>query len=604
MSQDLFIGIASILVAGIGAQWLAWRFKLPSIVLLLAIGFIAGPVMLLIRPDEVLGPLLMPLVSISVAIILFEGGLGLRLHELSKIGKAVFNLVSVGVLINGVLITLSAHYILGLNLTIAMLLGAILVVTGPTVIIPLLRHVRPSGKVGSVIKWEGIVIDPVGAALAVFVYEYIVVGEIFSVGALIFFIKSILIGSALGFAGAWMLILSLRKYWIPDFLHGTVTLILVVAVFTLSNIIHHESGLFAVIAMGIAMGNQRKVEVQQIVSFKENLGILIISTLFIILAARLNLKDLAILDWRFIAFLAVLVLIARPLSVFISTIKSGLSVREKLFISWMAPRGIVAAAIVSIFAFRLAEKGIPQAEYLVPVTFLVIIGTVLIYGTTSLWVATKLGLSQSHPQGVLILGAHRWARKFAKCLHDIGIKVILIDSNAINVALAREDSLEAYEENIFNQDIEENIDFSGIGRLMTLTANDEANSLAVLHFRDIFGRSEVYQLFPGRKIQSQDMVIPPSLRGRYIFNRASDHDVLAEQFRRKDALKTLVISEDLNQESFSRRYGKGINVLFSVNEKKILKIFTVDEKFQVKKGDTVFALSDGNSGDDPQNSSR
>ncbi|MCB9772197.1 MAG: sodium:proton antiporter [Candidatus Omnitrophica bacterium] len=603
MSQDLFIGIASILVAGVGAQWLAWRFKLPSIVLLLAIGFIAGPVMLLIRPDEVLGPLLMPLVSISVAIILFEGGLGLRLHELSKIGKAVFNLVSVGVLINGVLITLAAHYILGLNLTIAMLLGSILVVTGPTVIIPLLRHVRPTGKVGSVIKWEGIVIDPVGAALAVFVYEYIVVGEIFSVGALIFFIKSILIGSALGFAGAWMLILALRKYWIPDFLHGTVTLILVVAIFTLSNIIHHESGLFAVIAMGIAMGNQRKVEVQQIVSFKENLGILIISTLFIILAARLNLKDLAILDWRFIAFLAVLVLIARPLSVFISTIKSGLSTREKLFISWMAPRGIVAAAIVSIFAFRLAEKGIPQAEYLVPVTFLVIIGTVLIYGTTSLWVATKLGLAQSHPQGVLILGAHSWARKFAKCLRDVGIKVILIDSNAINIALAREDNLEAYEENIFNQDIEENIDFSGIGRLMTLTANDEANSLAVLHFRDIFGRSEVYQLFPGRKIQSQDMVIPPSLRGRYIFNRASGHDVLVEQFRRKDAFKTIVVTEDLNEESFSRRYGKGINVLFSVNEKKVLKIFTVDEKFQVKKGDTVFALSDGNSGDDPQNSS-
>lgn len=591
MKDQLLVGVASILIAGVGAQWLSWCFKWPSIVLLLTIGFIAGPVTQLISPDEVLGPLLMPLVSISVAIILFEGGLGLRLHELSKIGKAVFSLVSLGALINGLLITLSAHYILGLNLTIAMLLGAILVVTGPTVIIPLLRHIRPSGKVGSVIKWEGIVIDPVGAALAVFVYEYIIVGQVFSLGALIFFAKSILTGAVLGFAGAWLLLFLLKRYWIPDYLHGTVTLMLVVGMFIFANFIHHESGLFAVIAMGIALGNQREVEVQHIVSFKENLGILIISTLFIILAARLNFKDLAILDWRFIVFLAVLILVARPLSVFLSTIKSGLNFKEKLFIAWMAPRGIVAAAIVSIFAFRLAEQGIPQAEYLVPVTFLVIIGTVLIYGISSLWVANKLGISQSHPQGVLILGAHRWGRKFAKSMQDAGIKVILVDSNASNISLALEEGLEAYEENILDQDFEEDIDLSGIGRLMTLTPNDEANSLAVLHFREIFGRSEVYQLFPAKKRRSRELIIPPALRGRYVFNRAADYDILAEKFDRKDMLKTILIEEDLSEEAFEQKYGKDLNVLFSVNEKHLLKIFTVNEKFQVKKGDKLFALS-------------
>nr|MBP9854330.1 cation:proton antiporter [Candidatus Omnitrophota bacterium] len=201
MSEHLLIGIASILFAGISAQWLAWRFKLPSIVLLLGIGFLAGPVTHIINPDEVLGPLLFPLVSICVAIILFEGGLGLRIFELRKIGKVVLNLVSIGVFVNWILITLSAYYILNLNFTISILLGAILVVTGPTVIIPLLRHVRPSGKSGSIVKWEGIVTDPIGAALAVLVFEYIVIGQNLNTSALIFFLKGIFIGTAVGSLG-------------------------------------------------------------------------------------------------------------------------------------------------------------------------------------------------------------------------------------------------------------------------------------------------------------------------------------------------------------------------------------------------------------------
>lgn len=590
MDQYLLIGIASIFVVGIGAQWLAWRFKWPAIVLLLGLGFLVGPVTQLIRPDEVLGPLLLPLVSISVAIILFEGGLGLRLYELKKIGKEVFNLVSIGVFVNWILITLSAHYILGLNFKISFLLGAILVVTGPTVIIPLLRHVRPSGRVGSILKWEGIVIDPIGAALAVLVFEYIILGQSLSIHAFLFFLKSIFIGSLTGAIGAWFLLLLLRKYWIPDYLHGTVTLMLVVCVFILSNLFHHESGLFSVISMGIVLGNQRKVEVQHIVSFKENLGILIISTLFIILAARLNLNDLNIINWKFLVFLMVLIFVARPLSVFISMARSGLTVQEKLFISWMAPRGIVAAAIVSIFAFELSLKGVAQAEHLVPITFLVIIATVVIYGLSSAWVAKRLGLARNNPQGVLILGAHRWARLIAKRLKEEGIKVILIDTNAVNVALVHEEGLQGYEDNILNQDIEETIDFDGIGRLITLTANDEANSLAVLHFRDIFGRSEVYQLFPGSKNQNQALIIPPSLRGRYLFTKDSSYDKLAERFNRTDVLRTITAPEDLNDSSFFSKYGKDAIVLFTISEKKELKIFTTDEKLHIKKGHKVLFL--------------
>ncbi|HBR14062.1 MAG TPA: hypothetical protein DD723_00765 [Candidatus Omnitrophica bacterium] len=590
MNEHFLIGIASIIVAGIGAQWLAWRLKLPSIILLLGLGFLAGPITGLIRPDEVLGPLLFPLVSISVAIILFEGGMGLRLHDLRQIGTVVFGLVSVGALISWILIAFAARYILDLNSSIATLLGAVLIVTGPTVIIPLLRHVRPSGRVGNILKWEGIVIDPIGAALAVLVFEYILLGQALTPVAILFFLKSILIGGILGWAGAWIILTLLRKYWIPDYLHGTTTLMMVIIIFILSNVIHRESGLFAVIAMGIVLANQRKVEIQHIVSFKENLGILIISTLFIILGARLDFRDFHILRWNYLLFILVLVLFIRPLSVFVSTVKSGLDIKERLFIAWMAPRGIVAAAIVSIFSFELSARGVPQSEYLVPVTFLVIISTVLIYGSSALLVARKLGLARTFPQGILIMGAHRWARLLAHKLRDEKIKVVLVDSNAMNAALAQEEGLQACEENILDPDIEEKIDLDGIGRFIALTPNDEANSLATLHFREIFGRPGIYQLAPGKKINDRALTMPPSLRGRYLFDPEMNYDFLATHLLRPENLKTAVIGDEAKEEKFWTRYDPNARPLFLINERQELKLFTGDEKPAAKKGDKLIFL--------------
>ncbi len=591
MNEYFLIGIASIIVAGIGAQWLAWRLKLPSIVLLLGLGFLAGPVTGLIRPDEVLGPLLFPLVSLCVAIILFEGGMGLRLHDLRQIGGVVLSLVSVGALVSWILITLAAHYILGLDPAIATLLGAILVVTGPTVIIPLLRHVRPSGRVGNIVKWEGIVIDPVGAALSVLVFEYILLDQALTPAAVVFFLKSICVGGTLGWLGAWIVLTLLRKYWIPDYLHGTGTLMMVIVVFILSNGVHPESGLFAVIAMGIVLANQRSVEVQHIVSFKENLGILIVSTLFIILGARLDVQDFQILRWNYLVFILVLICVIRPLAVFLSTFKSGLDIKERIFIAWMAPRGIVAAAIVSIFSFELSARGVPQSEYLVPVTFGVIISTVLIYGSTALPVARKLGLSRTFPQGVLIMGAHRWTRLLARKLQEEKIKVVLVDSNPVSAALAQEEGLHVYEENILDPDIEETIDLDGIGRFVALTPNDEANSLAALHFRELFGRSEIYQLAPGRKVKDQTLTMPPSLRGRYLFDPETNYDFLAARLLRPEDLKTATVGDEAKEEKFWTRYDPHARPLCLINERQELKWFTADEKLAAKKGDKVIFLA-------------
>ncbi|HMN24499.1 MAG TPA: cation:proton antiporter, partial [Ignavibacteriaceae bacterium] len=291
MSEHFLLALSSIVILGIGAQWLAWRLKLPSILLLLLFGFIAGPVSGFLNPDELIGDILLLIVSIAVALILFEGGLSLKIKELPKIGGALLSLLTIGVTITGVITAIAAYTIIGLNWQISILLGAILVVTGPTVIGPLLRHIRPKRKVADILKWEGIVIDPIGALFALLVFEAILIGgfEEASITGLIVIGKTVLFGSLVGFSFAWLLIILIKRFWIPDFLQETVTLSLVVGAFVCSNFFQHESGLFATTLMGIAMANQKQVTVKRILEFKENLSVLIISFLFIILSARLDL---------------------------------------------------------------------------------------------------------------------------------------------------------------------------------------------------------------------------------------------------------------------------------------------------------------------------
>ena len=380
LAEEALIGLASVLLLGVGAQWLAWRLRLPSILLLLVLGFLAGPITGFLHPDEIFGEALFPIVSLSVAIILFEGGLTLRLSELPAVGKPMGLLISVGALITWAVAAVAAHYIVGMTWSLSVLLGAILIVTGPTVIGPLLRQIRPTGNVGTILKWEGILIDPVGAVLAVLVFEAILEGEFGqgqAAGAILGgVVETLLIGVALSFLGAAILIIFLRRYWIPDYLQNSVSLMVALSLFALSNVLHPESGLLTVTLMGVLLANQKWVTVKHIVEFKENLQVLLIGGLFILLSSRLDLQSLLAMGWREFAFLAVLIFIARPLSVFASTMGSNFENRSRIFLSWMAPRGIVAASVASLFAFELSVAGVEGAEQLVSMTFLVIIGTV------------------------------------------------------------------------------------------------------------------------------------------------------------------------------------------------------------------------------------
>ena len=276
MAEHFLISITSIFVFGIGAQWIAWRFNLPAILLLLIAGILAGPVFGLLDPDALMGEMFTPFISVSVAIILFEGGLSLRFSELKDSGGVIGNLVSIGVLITWVIISLSSYLIFDFGVELSILLGAILVVTGPTVIIPLLRQVRPSGQVGSILKWEGIVIDPIGAMLAVLVFEVILTTGVSAATSAILMsvVKTIFLGTLCGLAGAGVIYFILKRHMLPDFLQNPVSLMFVVLVFTVSNMFQHESGLWATTLMGIVLANQKTAYIHHIIEFKENLRVL------------------------------------------------------------------------------------------------------------------------------------------------------------------------------------------------------------------------------------------------------------------------------------------------------------------------------------------
>ena len=593
MSEQIMISLASLIILGIGAQWLAWRIKFPSILFLLIFGFVAGPVTGFLQPDLLMGDLLLPFVSLAVAIILFEGGLTLNLKELREIGGVVVGLITIGVIVTWVVTAAAAYFLLELSLQISILLGAILVVTGPTVIGPLLRHIRPNQRVNDILKWEGIVIDPIGALLAVLVFEAIGVSRfqdattevLFSLG------RTILFGSLTGFFFAWLLVLLIRKYWVPDFLQVTVSLSLVVAAYLSSDLIQPESGLFSATLMGIVMANQKYVSVKHILEFKENLRVLIISILFILLSARLNLSAFADLSLNIPWFLAILILVALPLSVFLSSIGSGLTVREKLFLSWMAPRGIVAAAVSSIFALRLAETGMENAGALVPVTFSVIVATVVIYGLTSKPVARWLKVAESDSQGILFVGAHTWALEIAKAVKKEGFRVVVVDTNRSDIAKARLAGITTVYGSVLSENVVEDIPLSGIGKLFALTSNDEVNSLSVVLFNSIFDSHELYQLIPVKTEKGKEQDFSPKhLRGRFLFGEGINFAHLRKLFFAGAIIKSTKITKDFTYKDFLTKYNDSAIPMFVITESKELTVISTDTEAKPKIGSTIIAM--------------
>jgi NhaP-type Na+/H+ or K+/H+ antiporter len=587
----LLLAIATIITLGIAAEWIAWRVGLPSILVLLVFGIVAGPVTGLLNPDAIFGDLLFPVVSVSVAIILFEGGTSLRIRELSQVGRVVGSLVSVGALVTWALVTAAAHFILGVGLEPALLLGAILVVTGPTVIVPLLRQMRPSPQVGNTLKWEGILIDPVGAVLAVLVFEVLLEGGLevaWTVGSL-GLLKTVVIGVILAAAGSGLMIWLLDRRWVPEFLQSPLSLTLVVAAFAASNTLQPESGLLTVTLMGMVLANQKSVNVRHIVEFKENLRVLLISSLFIILAARLDMADLRAVGMREIAFVGALILVVRPVAVGLSTLGSDFNWRERVVLGWVAPRGIVAAAVSSLFALELAQHGYAEAGQLASITFLVIIATVLVYGITSAPLARRLGIAQPESQGVLFVGAHPWAREIARELQELGYLVCLADTNRTNISQANLAGLPTFYGSTLTEGALDRIDLAGIGNLLAVTANDEVNSLSGLNFSEVLGADSVYQLPPeDLETAPEETLLGRHLRGRFLFRADAGYWQLTARFDSGADVKTTRLTDSFSYADFLEEHPDAVP-LFVVDDGK-LTVVTVRGALVPQPGQTIVAI--------------
>lgn len=592
MHTDLLLAIAMIIGLGMFAQWLAWRIRLPSIVFLLLIGLIAGPISAtvlgspLLDVEAVLGDLLFPVVSVSVALILFEGGLSLRFKQIQGSSGVVRNLVTLGVLLTWLLSAGMSYVLFDLSVGLSLLLGATVVVTGPTVIIPLLRQIRPQGRVGSILRWEGILIDPIGAVLAVLILEELLIHASLP-GAVWALTKTILIGGIVGWISAQLMIETYRRFWVPDNLQNPVTVGLVIAVFTLSNILQAESGLVTVTVMGITLANQKRLDIRHIVEFKETLQVLLLSSLFIILSARMQPSDLQQFGWATAGFVAVIIFVERPLAVWLSTLGSDLTWKERVFIAWMAPRGIVAAAVASLFAQELAANGYADADKLVPFTFSVIIGTVTIYSLTAGPLARWLGLSESNPQGLVIIGATRWVRDLANNIQDAGFRVLLTDTNAAHVRRARRDDLEIYQGNVLSEVAEDELDFGGIGRLLAMTPNGEVNALTAEHYQHTFGAEGVYQLERPGQHDDDRSGMARHIGGRVLFPKHTTYDEIDTRYDDGGVIRTVTVQE---ADAFADAIPECLLPLFTLPDDDTLTVWAQDDPPQIREGLRLIAL--------------
>ena len=597
MDNNILLSIASIGVLGIACQWFAWWVRIPSILFLLTMGIIVGPVLNLINPDALFGNLLFPFISLSVAVILFEGSLTLKFEDIRGHGKTVSNLVSTGALITWLIIGYSTYRLLDLPIELAFLFGAIVVVTGPTVIIPMLRIVRPNTKVANVLRWEGIVIDPLGALLAVLVFDFIISGQQNNALGMIFltFGKIIFSGLIIGFVSGWSIGELLRKQYVPQYLRNIFTLISVFAIFVISEMIESESGLLAVTVMGITMANMKDMDIDNILDFKESLSVLLISALFIILAARIELHELIHVGWPAIILLGIIIFVARPISVFTSSIGSDLTVNEKLMVSWIGPRGIIAAAISSLFALRLEDAGYSEAALIVPLTFVIIIGTVVIQSTTARYIADFLKVREPSPTGLLIIGAGNVARAIGKELQSHGFKTLLTDSTWENIRLARMEGLETYFGNPVSEHADRNLNLIGLGKLLAMSGRLNLDTLACLRFKSEFGKKNIYELKTTREKHTEDKhIVSTKHRGYELFTEDADYGNLAYRLRNQAEIKSTQLSDEFTFEQYLKKYEKGIVPMFAIDDKKRLHVFVVNGEMKPEANWIIIAMIDKN----------
>ncbi len=615
---DVASYLALVVVLGVLSQVLAWRLRVPSLLLLLPVGFVLGR---LVSPDVVLGrDTLFGGVTIAVGIILFEGALSLDLRELRELGGPVLRLCSVTVLVAGLLIWLSGLAV-GFSAGIALLAGAVLVVTGPTVVSPILRILRPTKRVSLMLRWEAIVVDPIGAALGVLIAQALVAGHSdqpvrdLAGGILL----TGLIAVAAAAPVALLLEVLMRRHWIPDHLQGVAFLAGAVGSLMAANDVQPDSGLLSVTVLGIWLANRRRLHLQHVREFKEHLQVLFVGGLFVLLAGRISPTALLDVLPQAVVFVVLLVLVVRPASVFVGLWRTNATSAERRLLSGMAPRGIVAAAVISAFALdfeQVAAQRVQEAASatgadavalqaqadqlarlatsandLVPLVFLVIVATVGIYGLGVGRLARRLGLASANPQGVLFAGGSAWVVQAAQRLEEVGVTTLLVSREYATLAGARRVGLSTVTANILSDYAVRDLDLAGIDRLIACTPSDEVNATAAREFAQVLGRAKVFQTARGDDAGDQVSArrrTASHLTAQVAFQPGLTSDELAERVEAGAVVKRTGLTDEFTLEDFRGRYGEDAVVMFVVRGERV-EVVGAETKLP-QKGASLIAL--------------
>ena len=489
--SEAAIALAAIPVLGIGCLWVAARLKIPAILLLLPAGVLIGPVSGVLEPEELFGDALFPAVTLGVAILLFEGGLGLRLDKVGGKRNVVVRLVSVGVGVTFAVGLAAAYALFDAPTGELAVLAAVLTVSGPTVVGPILNQVRPREPTRTILQWEGITIDPVGATLALVVLEVVISQNEGPLGGAVDALLTAGAGTIVGLLGAQLLALAIRRQQVPDHLQAAVSFGMLILCYGVAEALQNEGGLFAATVLGVALANQRRVTVAHIAAFNEVLGQLLLAALFIVLGAEVDLGALEHVLLPTLGLTAVLVVVARPLAVWLSTAGSDLATRDRAFMAWMAPRGIVAAATSALFTSQLTDAGV-GGEVLAPAAFLVIVATVVLYGLTARPVARWLRIAKAQPTGLALIGAPRWSLGFANELYRNDVPVLVVTTDEVEADQATLEGLLVFTGRLDGEDLAEAVDAVGVHQVVAVADSEELNELGVERLAEVVGRANLF----------------------------------------------------------------------------------------------------------------
>ena len=591
-NQALVIALIGLL--GIAAQWIAWRTGWPAIVLMLAVGFLAGPVLGLFNPREAFGELLGPMVSIGVALILFEGGLSLNFSELRKYGEGVWRLVLLGVPLGWLFGSLACYYIAGLVWPVAILFAGILVVTGPTVVLPLLRQSNIQPRPAAILRWEAIVNDPVGALCAVIAYEYFRLSRDGAtvIGVVPPLIIAALVSGAIGYAVARAIAWSFPRGLVPEYLKAPVLVVTVIGTFVGCNLIEHEAGLVAVTVMGIALANMHVASLRSIHPFKQSVAILLVSGIFVVLAASLNLAELRAFEWRFGLFLLALLFVVRPATIFVSLLFTKVPWKERLFLAWIAPRGIVMVSISGLFALRLEEIGFADGSILIGLSFAVVVATIVAHGFTIDPLARLLGVRGEARPGLLIVGANPWTVALARQMHELGTPVMIADPSWRRLKPAREAQIPAYHGEILNEAAEHHLDLNPFQVVVAATENEAYNALICSEFAPEIGTDSVYQLGDADADTRDDpRALPSSLKGRALFSSGFGIEDVEQRQSEGWVFRKTKLSERFGIEEAKAALPEGATMLLLLRPNGRMRFFTHAAAPEPQPGDTVVSFS-------------